>query len=61
MNNAMNNGDAELISKAIDEFVQPDVLIRTPLPVEAAGGKHSSRCGRCSFARSPTFMLRSRT
>ena len=39
MNNAMNNGDAELISKAIDEFVQPDVLIRTPLPVEAAGAQ----------------------
>jgi steroid delta-isomerase-like uncharacterized protein len=37
MNNAMNTGDAELISKAIDEFVEPDVLIRTPLPVEATG------------------------
>lgn len=39
MNNAMNTGDAELISKAIDEFVEPDVLIRTPLPVEATGAQ----------------------
>lgn len=39
MNNAMNTGDAELISKTIDEFVEPDVLIRTPLPVEATGAQ----------------------
>jgi hypothetical protein len=38
-NDAMNTGDAELISKAIDEFVEPDVLIRTPLPVEATGAQ----------------------
>jgi steroid delta-isomerase-like uncharacterized protein len=34
---AMNTGDAELISKTIDEFVDPDALIRTPLPIEATG------------------------
>ncbi len=34
---AMNSGDAELIPKTIDEFVEPDVLIRTPLPVDAEG------------------------
>lgn len=34
---AANTGDAEQISKTIDEIVEPDVLIRTPLPVEAAG------------------------
>ena len=33
---ATNTGDAELISKTIDE---PDVLIRTPLPVEAIGAQ----------------------
>ena len=34
---AMNTGDAELISKTIDEVVEPDALIRTPLPIEATG------------------------
>jgi hypothetical protein len=36
---AMNTGDAEVISKTIDEIVLPDVLIRTPLPVEATGAQ----------------------
>jgi hypothetical protein len=36
---AMNTGDAELISKTIDEVVQPDVQIRTPLPVQATGAQ----------------------
>jgi steroid delta-isomerase-like uncharacterized protein len=36
---AVNTGDAELISKTIDELVEPDVLIRTPLPVEATGAQ----------------------
>ncbi len=36
---AMNTGDAELISKTIDEVVVPDVLIRTPLPVGATGAQ----------------------
>jgi hypothetical protein len=36
---ALNSADAELRSKAIDEFVEPDVVIRTPLPVEATGAQ----------------------
>jgi hypothetical protein len=36
---AVSTGDAELISKTIDEDFEPDVLIRTPLPVEATGRK----------------------
>jgi hypothetical protein len=36
---ATNTGDAELISKTIDEVVEPDVLIRTPLPVEVTGAQ----------------------
>lgn len=32
-----NTHDPELISQTIDEIVDPDVVIRTPLPVEAAG------------------------
>ena len=36
---AMNTGDAGLISKTIDEIVEPEVLIRTPLPVDATGAQ----------------------
>lgn len=36
---ATNTSDPELISEAIDELVAPDVLIRTPLPVEATGAR----------------------
>jgi steroid delta-isomerase-like uncharacterized protein len=39
LNEAHNSGDAELISKTIDEVFEPDVLIRTPLPVEATGAQ----------------------
>src|SRR5215218_6267634 len=34
---AANTGDIEVISKAIDEFVAPDAVIRTPLPIDATG------------------------
>jgi steroid delta-isomerase-like uncharacterized protein len=36
---ASNTGDAELISKTIDELVAPDALIRTPLPIETTGAE----------------------
>ncbi len=36
---AMSSHDAELISKTIDEVAEPDVLIRTPLPVKATGAQ----------------------
>jgi steroid delta-isomerase-like uncharacterized protein len=36
---AMNTGDAELISKTIDELVEPAALIRTPLPIETTGAQ----------------------
>jgi len=36
---AVNTGDAELISKTIDELAAPDMLIRTPLPIEATGAQ----------------------
>jgi steroid delta-isomerase-like uncharacterized protein len=36
---AANTGDAELISKTIDELVAPDALIRTPLPLETTGAQ----------------------
>ena len=36
---AVNTGDAELISKTVDDVFEPDVQIRTPLPVQAPGRK----------------------
>jgi steroid delta-isomerase-like uncharacterized protein len=36
---AANTGDAELISKTIDEIVEPDALVRTPLPTDATGAE----------------------
>ena len=36
---AINTGDAELISKTIEEVFEPDVLIRTPLPIQATGAQ----------------------
>jgi steroid delta-isomerase-like uncharacterized protein len=36
---AANTHVAELISETIDEVVQPDVLIRTPLPIQATGAQ----------------------
>jgi steroid delta-isomerase-like uncharacterized protein len=34
---AMNTGDPEVVSETIDELVEPDAQIRTPLPIEATG------------------------
>ena len=39
LHDAMNTGDAELISKTIDGVVEPDMLIRTPLPLEGTGAQ----------------------
>lgn len=32
---AINTGDAEIISKTIDEVVEPNVLFHAPVPTEA--------------------------
>jgi|SRR4051794_21489668 steroid delta-isomerase-like uncharacterized protein len=37
--NAMNSGDAEFVSQTIDELVEPDATIRTPLPLASAGAE----------------------
>jgi steroid delta-isomerase-like uncharacterized protein len=36
---AMSSGDWGHISKTIDEIVEPDALIRTPLPLDASGAE----------------------
>lgn len=35
--NLLGSGDAEEVTRAIDEFVAPDVLMRTPLPLDSTG------------------------
>jgi len=39
LHDAVNSGDAELIAKTIDEVVDPDVRIGTPLPIDATGAQ----------------------
>jgi steroid delta-isomerase-like uncharacterized protein len=39
LHEAVGSGDPELISTTIDELVEPDVLIRTPLPIGATGAQ----------------------
>jgi steroid delta-isomerase-like uncharacterized protein len=36
---AVNSGDAELIAQTIDEVVEPEVRIGTPLPIDATGAQ----------------------
>lgn len=36
---AINSGDADLVAKTIDEVVEPDVRMSTPLPVKATGAQ----------------------
>jgi steroid delta-isomerase-like uncharacterized protein len=36
---ATNTSDTELISNMIDELVEPDALIRTPLPLQTTGAE----------------------
>jgi steroid delta-isomerase-like uncharacterized protein len=36
---ASNSGDPEVISRTIDELVEPEVLIRTPMPLETTGAQ----------------------
>jgi steroid delta-isomerase-like uncharacterized protein len=39
LHDAINSGDLELISRTIDEVVDPDVRLGTPLPVDATGAE----------------------
>jgi steroid delta-isomerase-like uncharacterized protein len=36
---AVNTGDAALVAETIDEVIDPDAAIRTPLPLEARGAE----------------------
>lgn len=39
LHDAMNSRDADLIAKTIDEVAAPDVVIRTPLPLDVTGAE----------------------
>ncbi|MEW2352386.1 ester cyclase [Spirillospora sp. NPDC029432] len=39
LHDAVSTGDAETISRMIDEVVAPDVRVRTPLPLAATGAE----------------------
>ena len=36
---ATNTGDVEVISKTVDEFVEPDLLFHAPVPTDATGAQ----------------------
>jgi predicted ester cyclase len=39
LHEATNSGDVELISKTIDELVEPDAVLHAPCPIEATGAQ----------------------
>ncbi|MGY1898767.1 ester cyclase [Nocardia gipuzkoensis] len=39
LHDAVNSGDAEVISKTIDEVVAPDMLFHAPVPMDATGAQ----------------------
>jgi predicted ester cyclase len=39
VDDVIGTGDAEVISKTIDELVEPDVLIHMPMPIQATGAQ----------------------
>lgn len=58
---ALSSGDWALITNTIDETVEPDALIRTPLPIDATGAELLKQLSHDCIAPSPTCTRRSRT
>jgi steroid delta-isomerase-like uncharacterized protein len=54
---ATNSGDQQLISRMIDELVEPDALIRTPLPLEATGAEKLKEVFRRLHAAYPDLHI----
>jgi steroid delta-isomerase-like uncharacterized protein len=54
---AMNTCDAEVISKTIDELVEPDARIRTPLPGDAKGSEKLKQVWMVLLAGFPDLQL----
>ena len=58
---ATNTGDADVISKTIDELVAPDATIRTPLPIDATGAETLKQVWAVLLEAFPTCTSRSTT
>ncbi|NEA65141.1 ester cyclase [Streptomyces sp. SID12488] len=43
LHSAVNSGDPDIISKAVDELVAPDVLFHAPVPMGATGAEALKR------------------
>ena len=54
---AMNTCDAKFISKTIDELVEPDATIRTPLPGDAKGSEKLKQVWTVLLAGFPDLQL----
>lgn len=54
---AMNTCDAEVISNTIDELVEPDATIRTPLPGDAKGAEKLKQVWTVLLAGFPDLQL----
>src|SRR6266536_1423293 len=39
LQDAMNSRDADVVAATIDELIEPDMAIRTPLPIESTGAQ----------------------
>ncbi|MFH8612871.1 ester cyclase [Streptomyces sp. NPDC018029] len=57
LHEAQSSGDLELFCKAVDEVVAPDVLIRTPLPVDATGAEALKQVGAILFRAFPDLHV----
>jgi predicted ester cyclase len=53
----VSTGDAEVISKTIDELVEPDVLIHMPLPIQATGAQALKQVWAMLLRAFPTFTF----
>jgi hypothetical protein len=54
---AMNTCDAEVISTSIDELVEPDATVRTPLPTDATGAQVLKNVWTVLLAAFPDLQL----
>ncbi|MGA8545269.1 MAG: ester cyclase [Mycobacterium sp.] len=53
----VNSGDVAVISKMIDELVEPDALIRTPVPLDVTGAEALKHVWAVLLAAFPDLHL----
>ena len=53
----VNSGNAEIISKMIDELVEPDAMIRTPVPLDVNGAEALKHVWAVLLAAFPDLHL----